>query len=161
AVTCDMILRSVLLPAPFRPMIPKTSPSLTSKLTSSRAQNRSPRRSAWRSWLIGRSGSGFPRNLAHQRERACPSIPPPITPRRYSLLRCSTKISVGTRQTLYRVHEDSLDVCEEHQPEREQHEHAHEARDELLRVHGPHSEEAESEALHDGREWIELRQPTV
>src|SRR6266852_215509 len=110
---------------------------------------------------MGRSGSGFPRSLAHHRETSCHSIPPPIAPRRYSLLRCSTEISAGTRQSLYGVHEDSLDVREEHQPEREQHEHAREARDELLRVHCPHSEEAQPEALHDGCQWIQLREPTV
>ena len=35
------ILRRVLLPAPFRPMMPMTSPCLTSKLTSLSAQNSS------------------------------------------------------------------------------------------------------------------------
>ncbi len=39
AVIRLMILRRVLLPAPLRPMIPTTSPQLTSKLTSWRAWN--------------------------------------------------------------------------------------------------------------------------
>ena len=34
----ERILSSVLLPAPLRPMMPTTSPSLTSKETSLRAQ---------------------------------------------------------------------------------------------------------------------------
>ena len=34
----DRIFRSVLLPAPFRPMMPTTSPTRTSKLTSRSAQ---------------------------------------------------------------------------------------------------------------------------
>ena len=37
----ERILSNVLLPAPLRPMMPRTSPRLTSKLTSLRAQNSS------------------------------------------------------------------------------------------------------------------------
>ena len=38
----ETIFSSVLLPAPFRPMMPTTSPSLTSKETSFKAQKCSP-----------------------------------------------------------------------------------------------------------------------
>jgi hypothetical protein len=100
---------------------------------------------------------GLSAKPGHHRETSCQSIPPPIAPRRYSLLRCSTKISVGTGQTLYRVHEDPLDVSEEHQPEREQHKHAREACDEMLRVHCAYPEKPSRKPSMNGCEWIELR----
>src|ERR1700689_365665 len=47
----DRIFSRVLLPAPFRPIMPTTSPCLTSKLTSFRAMNCSTSllRNGWRS----------------------------------------------------------------------------------------------------------------
>jgi len=112
AVTCDMILSNVLFPAPFRPMMPSTSPSSSSKLTSARAQKCSPNRRARCSSPTVRSGSGLPRTFAHQRLRSSTSIPPPSTPSRYCLLRCSTEIAVATGLVLYTVSMNVRSTCE-------------------------------------------------
>ena len=68
AVTRERILRSVVLPAPLRPTIPKTSPCFTSKFTSSRALKLCPTMRAWLSLPIFAVGSGLPQALAHIRE---------------------------------------------------------------------------------------------
>ena len=99
-VTLERIFSRVLLPAPFFPMIPSTSPCFTSKLMSFSAQAYalSPLLSRTLVSPILRYGSSLPRTRCHHRLRSWLNVPVPTSPRRYCLERFSTLMTVSDMQ---------------------------------------------------------------
>src|SRR5262249_53194476 len=85
------ILRSVLLPAPFRPMMPTTSPLATSKLKSFSAQNSSLSDAAAGPRVDRRKGA------VNARVSASRNVTPALRsrPMIYCFERCSTLIAMG------------------------------------------------------------------
>src|SRR5687768_6879941 len=151
----ERIFNSVLLPAPFWPTSPTTSPASMLKSTPRSAQMRSPLPLSGGIFSPIFQGSSSFRVRCHQRCRSSLRVPAPIIPRRYCLDTLSTRITLMPALTpLDRVHEIAFYSIEQQDPAHQDPDGEHHAVGQMADAHGPGAQEAESEGLHQRRHRV-------